>query len=1107
MMTFAMTEDHKNSIWFLNARSAKLITTVRTDAVPLAMENISEKDLLIATCADMTMIVITLDDPMPSKKFQIQAVWPTSGAQMSLAWISSNQTLYSGSTSGLIYAWDLRRNKSGVLHGNTVATLKGHKDIVMCLMGLAKLDNLVSASLDSTIGVWDTYTNTMILRLEGHRKGVFSLAYNPEFRLLISSGFDHDAFVWSPFVNSLVYRLKGHHASLVGCQCVENSPEIITADSSGIFKVWDIRNFVCVQTFMTMDNSSEHSGSELTCFFHAKNSFPGTRNEVAARIFAASKWLFSYDQMRVVNERTADKVEVIWTAYLEHSLQLIAVSTRNVTVWDIILGSKSTSHDNICGEDITACCMDGRKRKLLIGDSAGHLRVYNPMNGAVLKACQDDDSYQAVQSVAYVNDAKRFIAGYSDGYIREFDDCRHSDECPLLRSFAISSISPDLTNMAFSQVDHTVVSTCSGSNTLKLWDYESGKVDLEVAACFSAENIVKVIFLHPHELLATADSIGNVVIWGTLGSQWQGHRISGFLNQTLNSAEYEAETAKSSSDGNDQQLNPPPRILPSEAGVADDASSLHSASASASALAQQSLAYSRNQTAEASEDGVQPSVVASALHLEPLAPLVLQEAMRECTGTTHKWGPVAAAKSLAWDPDNSFLYTGDMVGVVRKWDLSDLIADVSGAGAGGATQTQGRKGGQASQKNVFRKIRRKYRNSKSAMVPFASVDTGYVVGVPSKGSYLGIEFCWAVTAHNEGIIRCEWTKYGLVTSCTERLVKMWSSEGHLVGVLMTGVPSGVRSQHWDIDVDVNALMVHEKAVLDDIMKRVMKMATRTDLPEIENVKSANSETTAAMAKLSTSTLRKRIQQSGRILGLVFESDESEAHHFHDSHRYAESDEASTSSSNMRNKSPRAAIEEANAANLEDDGFDNGKIYSVGQLKRRERTMHSIIDKYEGGDSALPKLRLKTSNTTVDVEAVKGLSASMHTDDSSLGRLRSAQPSKTNTAGKCVHVSKDKNVSRTPVSSRLTIADTKAELLRLKCSKYESFNRLERTLSGVTVLSESLGKDDSKRSLRPLLVGTGEFSKSNSKRFPVLDSVDIVSTNLHTLSEGDSKSLE
>ena len=79
MSAFALTEDHKNCIWIILSKTGKLFTTIHTDAVPLALEYIPEKDLLVATCADMTIITVLLDDAVPSKKFQIQSIWPTTG--------------------------------------------------------------------------------------------------------------------------------------------------------------------------------------------------------------------------------------------------------------------------------------------------------------------------------------------------------------------------------------------------------------------------------------------------------------------------------------------------------------------------------------------------------------------------------------------------------------------------------------------------------------------------------------------------------------------------------------------------------------------------------------------------------------------------------------------------------------------------------------------------------------------------------------------------------------------------------------------------------------------------------------------------------------------
>lgn len=178
---------------------------------------------------DARLLVSSTSDPIPAKQWQPLTVWPTVGSQMSLAWMPSNELLYSGSETGEIYAWKIQEQACQ-------ETLRSHKDMVLSLLALNTTNNLVSASMDATIAVWDTYTHMELFKLKGHRKGIFGLSYNPDYRLLVSCGFDHDAMVWSPFVKSLVFRLKGHHASLIGCQCVEDSPEIITADIGMAFE-------------------------------------------------------------------------------------------------------------------------------------------------------------------------------------------------------------------------------------------------------------------------------------------------------------------------------------------------------------------------------------------------------------------------------------------------------------------------------------------------------------------------------------------------------------------------------------------------------------------------------------------------------------------------------------------------------------------------------------------------------------------------------------------------------------------------------------------------------------------------------------------------------
>ncbi|CAM9156385.1 unnamed protein product, partial [Discosporangium mesarthrocarpum] len=268
----AVIQEHNPIINVYHAQTCHRVAELRNTAVPLTMTYCSNYHTLITASADMTVLHWNLDDVPAIKHYTLRSRWPTKQAIMSMCWSTSHQLLYSGTTAGTIQGWDIDERQEMV-------TLKGHSDIVMDIV-MSSLDNLLSASLDTSIRIWDTYTEKPVHTLLGHNKGVHSLSYSSAHRCLVSAGFDHEAHVWSPFVNSLLYKLKGHTASLVGCQAVENTPELITADSAGFIKVWDLRTFHCVQTLQPeMDVELTKNGTATTsgtaCFMHLK--IPPTR--------------------------------------------------------------------------------------------------------------------------------------------------------------------------------------------------------------------------------------------------------------------------------------------------------------------------------------------------------------------------------------------------------------------------------------------------------------------------------------------------------------------------------------------------------------------------------------------------------------------------------------------------------------------------------------------------------------------------------------------------------------------------------------------------------------------------------------------------------------
>jgi WD40 repeat protein len=323
--------------------------------------------------------------------------------------MNSSSLLYSGAYRS-ISSWNLKERKeadSQIPHA--------HSDIVTDMIILKNLDTLVSCSLDRTIVNWDTSTNQAIATYDGHRTGVFNLSYSPAYRLLFSVGFDHDALVWSPFVGGMVYRLKGHMHTLVGCYASESKPEVVTADQSGTFKLWDVRNFECVQTWQMNDLDETQQPSlptALSAFsFQSWPSDDPSQTDAHCRILAASKTISCFDQVRVKKQSTSDSAAVQAIYWNEVKSTVITVSECNVIVWDALVGSVIFFNENVQA-DITASCLDDRKRKVILGNLEGDIIVVNPANGVRMKSGSTYHKISAaVATLSYLDGKQQFVAG------------------------------------------------------------------------------------------------------------------------------------------------------------------------------------------------------------------------------------------------------------------------------------------------------------------------------------------------------------------------------------------------------------------------------------------------------------------------------------------------------------------------------------------------------------------------------------------------------------------------------------------------------------------------------------------------------------------------
>jgi len=1029
---FCMIEESRNAFFMFNSRTGKHIKTVPLEASPIAIEHVAAQgEILASSFSNMTIATYSLNDPNLNRRYAQVNSWSTPGVQMALTYLNDSKLLYSGSTNGNVYAWKIQDRE-------LMSTFSGHSDIIMSLVGLKKLNNIASGSLDKSICVWDSYTNAQILKLVGHKKGILDLSYSPQYRLLFSCGFEHDACVWSPLGKNLVYRLKGHHASLTGVVAVEDTPEIITGDITGVFKLWDIRNFSCVQTFKQNDNDQGNSG--LTRFFHTKlpprNSF---QKEDDYRIYAAKNNIYAFDQTRVVHGATTDYTNVFWMEWNRNSCQFITASENNVIVWDALIGSKTFTHSNIITTEISAACLDDRKRKMILGDVHGCIGVYNYSNGALMKTVYNDDNPFTVVALEYVDETKRFIAGFGNGIIRIYDE-NALEDCNVLRTFDAFNMHPELIGLSFNPIDLTVITTGAMCTVARLWDYMAGKCEVELKVADEDQVVVHVIYLHPYPIVATSDSKGNIMLWLSRKSFKPGARICGWMNQTPVSAELEP-LAKIS---NDDEEEPPRRIFPTSGPVemvfSDD---------------EEDDDVSVDLDTKAKDD---MTAVDDSDWTEEDSANSIAAAKSELKNAQDKWGPVTPANSIVWNPETYQLCTGDDLGYLRSFSVMNAIMDLGGKKL---------LNDNGSKCKVHNKCMAEMRTTNTACPAVLENPTRYLLSANRNAmAYLGVDFLWTIQAHEDRIIACRCTEHGILTSAADMLVKMWTYKGTPVGVLLQNVPVGIPARQWKLSVDVDTIREQEEEELDEIIENVGEIVADSDKPDIEDEDFSGMEPGVNAAEFTYSELRQRIEETSKKLGMDFTIDKGQLTLDQDDSIFDYGSVTSGSKSLVAAlheiKSPDGAVEYKTKFNKLSGLQQKQKLqkkHDVVKLFEKKAGMLVEDDGVRGGGSLIPVEEIGDLNDILSLSA-KGEDRTqrdaMANADLYSTTSMTLEGSQSFVSSNVGQAQKNSSKGGQLQKTKLEASGVRADVLRKTCKKFDSYSALDAAMN--RDLSKPIAKD-------------------------------------------------
>jgi len=351
-----------------------------------------QSDLLSAAFLEEINLVVTSgNDKMlcfwESSAFNLVKRWSLKDVVGTLCWCPEIHALYGADHfSERLWGWriydelEVKTTAAGGMKPDKSLEFKqGHEDSIQVMKWLKPLQCLATASLDTTVQIFDTVLQARTHVLSGHTKGLTCLEFCAKSQMLLSAGFDNYICIWDPSAGTLSFKLEGHECSIAGlCAMPETDYEFMSVDFEAVVRLWDVRRLCCIQNFPATDRRAEEAG-ELERL-EPRALCPLSRD----RVVVSGRRIVVFDR-----DANDPKVTSDWpindVAFNHWTMEIVTPIKNDLYVWDALTGQQLQIHDNVIEANITAIKFGLKERRIFVGSEEGEINCINAACGAKLK--------------------------------------------------------------------------------------------------------------------------------------------------------------------------------------------------------------------------------------------------------------------------------------------------------------------------------------------------------------------------------------------------------------------------------------------------------------------------------------------------------------------------------------------------------------------------------------------------------------------------------------------------------------------------------------------------------------------------------------------------
>ena len=325
----------------------------------------------------------------------------------------------------------------------------GHRSAITSCTFSPDGSQILSASDDNTVKLWNAADASCLQTFTGHDNGVNSCAFSPDGSQILSASSDNTVKLWNAADASCLQTFTGHSDWVRGCAFSPDGSQILSASDDKTVKLWNAADASCLQTFTGHDNGVN------SCAFSPDGS------QILSASDDKTVKLWNAADASCLQTFTGHSDWVRGCAFSPDGSQILSASADNtVKLWNAADASclqTFTGHDN----EVNSCAFSPDGSQILSASDDNTVKLWNAADASCLQTFTGHS--QRVWSCAFSPDGSQILSASSDNTVKLWN----AADASCLQTF--TGHSDWVRGCAFSP-DGSQILSASDDKTVKLWN-------------------------------------------------------------------------------------------------------------------------------------------------------------------------------------------------------------------------------------------------------------------------------------------------------------------------------------------------------------------------------------------------------------------------------------------------------------------------------------------------------------------------------------------------------------------------------------------------------------------------------------------------------------